>query len=180
MRVVNVVATAALQREVDLRAVLKSCPEAVYKLGKLPCVSFKLSEPAATVLIFKNGKMVCTGAKSEEGALEAISRATQMLVEWGAAAPGGAKAAIQNVVASGSFGRPVNIERAAPLLWEFFPNVMYYPDVYPGLICWTRNPRAAITLFSNGKFICSGVRSEVDARRAVRKLRRALEACGFL
>jgi len=60
------------------------------------------------------------------------------------------------------------------------PNCEYEPEQFPGVIYRVKEPRAVILLFSSGKIVCSGAKSEHDAWEAVRKLLRELEKYGLI
>jgi len=53
-------------------------------------------------------------------------------------------------------------------------------EQFPGVIYRVKEPRAVILLFSSGKIVCSGAKSEHDAWEAVRKLLRELEKYGLI
>ncbi|MEM2188172.1 MAG: TATA box-binding protein [Nitrososphaerota archaeon] len=176
IRIENVVATATLGGDVDLKAVVKARPDVEYRPEIFPGLILKMGRPKATLIIFKNGKIICTGANSEGEAYKTIMRAVKMLAKCKAASPGDVKIVVRNIVASGNMGKPADIERAA----RVFKEAMYEPEIFPGLICRVNNPRAAILLFSNGNYVCAGTKSEKDAYRAVENFRKKLEENGLL
>jgi len=71
--------------------------------------------------------------------------------------------AIVNVVASAT------IEQRLDLLdiTEKFPDVEYNPEQFPGAVFRLRNPKTATLLFSSGKMVCTGSKSEDMAVKAV-------------
>ena len=73
---------------------------------------------------------------------------------------------VQNMVASGAIGFDLNLNSLAMEL----ENIEYEPEQFPGLVYKLPGTRATFLLFSNGKIVCTGTRSEVKLREAVAKL----------
>ena len=70
---------------------------------------------------------------------------------------------IQNIVASASLGHDIPLIKLA----EALPNTEYNPEQFPGLVYKLQGTRATFLLFSNGKIVCTGTRSESKLREAV-------------
>ena len=51
-----------------------------------------------------------------------------------------------------------------------FPGVEYRPEVFPGLVYRLKEPRTAILIFSSGKMVCTGAKSERQSKKAVMKV----------
>ena len=75
--IVNFVATAALEMNLDLFEVAMNLDNVEYEPEQFPGLVYKLNEAKATFLLFRNGKVVCTGTKSGE----AVHKALAMLIE---------------------------------------------------------------------------------------------------
>jgi transcription initiation factor TFIID TATA-box-binding protein len=56
-----------------------------------------------------------------------------------------------------------------------YRDVDYHPDRFPGLVFRIKKPKATALIFGNGKMVCTGTKSEKDARRAVMKVTRELK-----
>ena len=67
----NLVSTADLNIELDLKQINLRCGNTEYNPKRFAAVISRLTEPRTTALIFKTGKMVITGAKSPEKSKEA-------------------------------------------------------------------------------------------------------------
>jgi len=83
---------------------------------------------------------------------------------------------IQNVVASADLHQSIDLESIA----KTFPAVKYKPDQFPGLVYHVKKPNAAILIFSTGKLIIAGAKSEKRATRAVSKLVEELKTGGLV
>jgi hypothetical protein len=69
---------------------------------------------------------------------------------------------IVNVVATGSLGKDIDIPRLAAKL----ESIEYNPRCFPGLIFRLREPKTSFLLFPSGKMVCTGTKSEEQARLA--------------
>ena len=70
------------------------------------------------------------------------------------------------MVASGAVGMDLNLNALAVDL----ENTEYEPEQFPGLVYKLEGTRATFLLFSNGKIVCTGTRSEAKLKEAVNKL----------
>ncbi len=61
-----------------------------------------------------------------------------------------------------------------------FPTAEYRPKVFPGLVFHTKRPKTAILIFRTGKMVCTGGRSEKEARKALRKIVRKMKKMGMV
>jgi len=74
---------------------------------------------------------------------------------------------IKNMVATGALHQNIDLNS----IIRVFPGVEYRPEQFPGLVFRMQKPIKATTLiFSSGKMVCTGSKSERQARRAVMKL----------
>ena len=71
---------------------------------------------------------------------------------------------IVNVVASATIEQKLDLND----IQEKFPDVEYNPDLFPGAVFRLQNPKTATLLFSTGKMVCTGSKSEDMARKAVK------------
>jgi transcription initiation factor TFIID TATA-box-binding protein len=115
--------------------------------------------------------MVCTGAKSEELARKAVKKVVQLLRKGKIKIKNEATVKIQNIVASINLGGRVHLEEVARRL----PRSMYEPEQFPGLIHRMLDPKTVILIFSSGKLVCAGARTEKDVYRSVNQLHNLLE-----
>jgi len=83
---------------------------------------------------------------------------------------------IQNVVATASLEQEIDLL----VIMKIFRNVEYRPKKFPGLVFRLKNPKTATLIFTTGKMVCTGARSEKLAGRAVKKVVRELKKAGFI
>ncbi len=83
---------------------------------------------------------------------------------------------IVNVVASVTLNQKFNLID----IMKVFRNVEYRPKRFPGLVFRLKRPKTATLIFSTGKMVCTGAKSEKMARRAVHKVVRELKNGGII
>jgi len=60
------------------------------------------------------------------------------------------------------------------------PGVEYRPEKFPGLVFRLKKPKTAILIFSTGKMVCTGAKSEKKAKQAVKKVIKELKKSGII
>jgi len=83
---------------------------------------------------------------------------------------------VENVVASASLEHGIDLQAVV----KAFPLVEYRPDVFPGLVFRTKRPKTANLVFRTGKMVCTGAKSEKEARRALKRVVRKLKKMGMV
>ncbi len=169
--IVNVVASATIDQKLDLNEITKKFPDVEYHPEQFPGAVFRLKSPKTATLLFTSGKMVCTGSKSEEMAVKAVNTVVQKLRKGGIKIKKNAVVTVQNIVSSINLGGKVHLEKAARTL----PRSMYEPEQFPGLIHRMLDPKTVILVFSSGKLVCTGGKTEKDVYRSVNLLHSLLE-----
>jgi len=167
----NVVASASVNQEFNLEDIMKNFMNTEYRPKRFPGLVFRLKRPKTATLIFSTGKMVCTGAKSEKLAIAAVHKVVKELKAGGIIVLGKPVITIQNIVASANLQNKVDLETAADLL----DNVMYEPEQFPGLIYRMSDPKTVLLLFSSGKIVCTGGKSEKIVHNSVNNLYELLD-----
>jgi transcription initiation factor TFIID TATA-box-binding protein len=77
---------------------------------------------------------------------------------------------IVNVVASATIDQKLDLKD----ITKKFPHVEWNPELFPGAVFRLKDPKTATLLFSTGKMVCTGSKSEDLARKAVKKVVREL------
>jgi len=167
----NVVASATIDQKLDLKDITKKFPDVEWHPEQFPGAVFRIKSPKTATLLFSTGKMVCTGAKSEDLARKAVKTVVQQLRKGKIKIKKDAIVTIQNIVASINLGGRVHLEQAARTL----PRSMYEPEQFPGLIHRVLDPKTVILIFSSGKLVCTGGKTEKDVYRSVNQLHNLLE-----
>jgi len=83
---------------------------------------------------------------------------------------------IQNVVAIANLNQKIDLQA----IMKVFRNVEHRPKKFPGLVFRLRNPKMTTLIFSTGKMVCPGAKSEKEALGAVMRIVRELRKEGFI
>jgi len=162
----NIVATTSLEQDIPLIKLAETLPNTEYNPEQFPGLVMRIKEPKTSALIFSSGKVVCTGAKSMKKVREAISAIIKNIEKIKIKIKIIPVISVQNMVASGNIGMDLNLNELAMTL----ENTEYEPEQFPGLVHKLSGTRATFLLFSNGKIVCTGTKSEKKLNEAVDKL----------
>jgi len=89
--------------------------------------------------------------------------------------PSGIVPTLQNVVATCYLGRKLDLKHIA----SHARNAEYNPKRFAAVIMRIREPKTTALVFSSGKMVCTGAKSEQDVRLASRKFARIIQKLGF-
>lgn len=168
IRVVNIVVSTSLQHDIPLEKMAAMLSNTEYNPEQFPGLVIRIKEPKTSALIFSSGKVVCTGARSMDKVRESIKKIIKSLEKIGIKIKIEPKVKIQNIVASGTIGMDLNLNVLAMKL----KNTEYEPEQFPGLVykLFDDVSKATFLLFSNGKVVCTGTKSEKEVHVALEKL----------
>ena len=83
---------------------------------------------------------------------------------------------IENVVASATLHQNIDLNSIV----RVFPGVEYRPEQFPGLVYRLKKPKTGTLIFSSGKMVCTGAKSERQAHKAVMKVVDELKRNGIV
>jgi transcription initiation factor TFIID TATA-box-binding protein len=83
---------------------------------------------------------------------------------------------IENVVASATINQKVDLNAVV----KGYPGVEYRPEQFPGLVFRLKRPKTATLIFSSGKMVCTGAKSEKESKRAIMKVVKELKKGGII
>jgi len=83
---------------------------------------------------------------------------------------------VENVVATATLDQKLDLIA----IMKVFRNVEYRPKKFPGLVFRLKRPKTATLIFSTGKMVCTGAKSEKLARSAIRKVVKELKGNGII
>ncbi|MBI5389113.1 TATA-box-binding protein [Candidatus Woesearchaeota archaeon] len=161
--VVNIVVSTSLEHDIPLEKMAATLSNTEYNPEQFPGLVIRVKEPKTSALVFSSGKVVCTGAKSMDKVEESIKKIIKSLEKIGIKIKIKPVIKIQNIVASGSVGMDLNLNVLAMKLG----NVEYEPEQFPGLVYKLDEAKATFLLFSNGKVVCTGTKSEEEVHAAL-------------
>jgi transcription initiation factor TFIID TATA-box-binding protein len=166
IRVVNIVVSTSLEHDIPLERMAATLPNTEYNPEQFPGLVIRIKEPKTSALIFSSGKVVCTGARSMDKVHESIKKIIKALEKINVKIKVDPKITIQNIVAAGNVGMDLNLNVLAMKL----DNTEYEPEQFPGLVYKLPAAKATFLLFSNGKIVCTGTKSEKEVEEALDKL----------
>jgi transcription initiation factor TFIID TATA-box-binding protein len=166
IKIVNIVCSSSLEHDIHLVKLAETLTNTEYNPEQFPGLVMRIKDPKTSALIFSSGKIVLTGATSLKMVRESINQIIKNIAKIGVKITVTPKITVQNMVASGQIGMVLNLNNLAMKL----ENAEYEPEQFPGLVYKLPGTRATFLLFSNGKIVCTGTKSETDLRDAVRKL----------
>uniref|UniRef100_R4FQ61 TATA-box-binding protein n=2 Tax=Rhodnius prolixus TaxID=13249 RepID=R4FQ61_RHOPR len=82
---------------------------------------------------------------------------------------------LQNIVSTVNLGCKLDLKKIA----LHARNAEYNPKRFAAVIMRIREPRTTALIFSSGKMVCTGAKSEDDSRLAARKYARIIQKLGF-
>ena len=83
---------------------------------------------------------------------------------------------IQNVVATTALGQDLDLNS----ILRVFPGMEYRPQSFPGLVFRLKKPKTVTLIFKSGKMVCTGSKSERQARTAVLRVVDELKRNGIV
>lgn len=87
----------------------------------------------------------------------------------------GLQPSLQNIVSTVNLGCRLELKRIA----LHARNAEYNPKRFAAVIMRIRQPRTTALIFSSGKMVCTGAKSEDESRLAARKYARIIQKLGF-
>ncbi len=166
IRVVNIVVSTSLGQDIPLEKMAATLSNTEYNPEQFPGLVIRIREPKTSALIFSSGNVVCTGAKNLDEVERSLEQIKETLKKINVTITIKPEINIQNMVASGNINMDLNLNTLAMKL----DNTEYEPEQFPGLVYKLDKAHATFLLFSNGKIVCTGTKSEEDVYKAVRML----------
>jgi transcription initiation factor TFIID TATA-box-binding protein len=148
---------------------LESTIKGSYTRPNFPALIWKYN--GGTMLLFDSGKFVVTGLKTIIDAKPLIEKMRSELssndikvIEH--------EYRVVNIVSTGNFDLRVDLNS---FILEM-ENTNYEPEVFPGVVYRLKEgnsikPKATFLIFSNGKFVCIGVKDETVINEVVKEVR---------
>ncbi|MBN2567165.1 TATA-box-binding protein [Candidatus Woesearchaeota archaeon] len=163
IQVVNIVVSTSLEHDIPLEKMAATLSNTEYNPEQFPGLVIRIKDPKTSALIFSSGKIVCTGARTMDNVRLSIKKIIKSLEKIGIKITIEPEIKIQNIVASGTIGMDLNLNVLAMKL----ENTEYEPEQFPGLVYKLPAAKATFLLFSNGKVVCTGTKSETAVNEAL-------------
>lgn len=161
--VVNIVVSTSLEHDIPLEKMAATLSNTEYNPEQFPGLVIRIKDPKTSALIFSSGKVVCTGARNLADVRRSLTKIIESLKKINIKITIEPEINIQNIVASGSVGMDLNLNVLAMKL----KNTEYEPEQFPGLVYKLTEAKATFLLFSNGKVVCTGTKTEEEVHTAL-------------
>ena len=171
VNIVNIVVSTSLDHDIPLEKMAATLSNTEYNPEQFPGLVIRIRDPKTSALIFSSGNVVCTGAKSLDEVHRSLDNIKETLKKINITITVTPEINIQNMVASGNIGMDLNLNTLAMKL----DNTEYEPEQFPGLVYKLNEAKATFLLFSNGKIVCTGTKSEAEVYKAVHMLIKVLK-----
>jgi transcription initiation factor TFIID TATA-box-binding protein len=170
LEIVNIVATASLKQKVDLVEISKMkhiiFDQEIYG-GRVAYL--KTPSMHGKVTIFSSGKLISVGTKSPTEAREDLQATAEMLSEHNYIKQVEIEAQVRNIVAVKKLSERLDLEEIA----NRHPSI-YEPEQFPALIMKLNNPKATLLIFSTGKIVIAGTKSQYELEETEKHIKKIL------
>ena len=165
--------TLNIKSDIDLLKIVKLVKNTEYNKERFPGLFLRITDPKCVVIIFRTGKMILTGIK----AFTHIKKIVDFIVtELNKTLKANIKrdmvnSEVVNIVATANFDNQINLDLSAITL----NNVIFEPEVFPGLIYKCVNPvKCVFLIFNSGNVVLTGIREEKAIEPALINLGRMI------
>src|SRR3989344_2036817 len=171
IKIVNIVVSTGLEKDIPLEKMAATLPNTEYNPEQFPGLVLRIKEPKTSALIFSSGKIVLTGARTMEDVQKGIEAIIKQLKKLNINVTIKPEITVQNIVASGNVGMDLNLN----VLGLKLHNTEYEPEQFPGLVHKLKGTNATFLLFSNGKIVCTGTKTEQEVDEQIKTFRDFIE-----
>ena len=156
---VNVVSTCSLGVDnIDLRKLALEKNFLEFNPLTFAAATFRIRSPRTTCLLFASGNMVITGSSNEHESRLAARKYCAVLQKCNLRVMFKAFG-IQNIVASANVGFTINLQDIAD---EYSSYASYDPDLFPGLVFRSVQPKLVFLIFRSGKIVITGAKKNEE------------------
>ena len=173
-RIENIVSTANLCCNLNLREIAMQAKNAEYNPKRFSAVIMKIKEPKTTALIFSSGRIVTLGAKTEEDSRKSCRKFAKIIKSLNYQVFF-KEFKIQNIVGSVDIKFQISLMKLYMHLiknsyWRGKNYVAYEPEQFPGLIYRMIEPNIVLLIFVSGKIVLTGAKIREDIYQGFKKI----------
>lgn len=168
----NVVMTEGFKDvTIDLIALAAKYKDIDYNPERFPGAILRFTDPKGTVLLFSSGKYVITGLRQEKDGDIIVKRMRRQLA-MAKIKVDAYDLKVSNIVVSGKVSEGLDLNLASIEL----ENSVYEPEIFPGLVYRMNGFRPTFLLFSNGAFVCAGLKNESEIEPSIQHVCEQIQA----
>jgi transcription initiation factor TFIID TATA-box-binding protein len=162
----NIVSTFNLGRKnVNLAQLATKLDFIDYNPGKFAAATIRIAKPRTTALVFTSGNAVCTGAKTVHESRFAVRKYIHLL-QMNDIRVSMHHFKIQNIVATAHVAAPLRLREFSH---DYGAYTSYEPELFPGLVFRTINPKVVFLIFRSGKIVSTGAKSNECIRKVFKE-----------
>lgn len=152
----NIVSTFNLgKKRVNLAALATKLDFIDYNPKKFAAATVRILCPRSTALIFASGNAVCTGAKTVMESRFAVRKYVHLLQRHGVQVYM-RNFKLQNIVATTHVTSPLRLREFSH---DYGAYTSYEPELFPGLVFRTVDPKVVFLVFRSGKIVSTGAKN---------------------
>jgi len=174
----NIVATAQIAKELDIKRLAEGIPDSKYNPEEFPGLVLHFEDPKTATLLFSSGKVICTGAKKMGDVDTTMQKLIGKIQKVGISVTKTPEMKTQNIVASADLKKDLQLSTIAKGL--LVQNVEYEPEQFPGLVYRMDDLGAVVLLFSSGKIVCTGAKTVENVSNVIERMKEKLSSLGVL
>lgn len=164
-RIVSMVTKADLNSNVDIELLANILPSSLYEPEQFPGLFIKYKSPPLTFIIFFSGKIMGYGGQDLNYVEKMFKKIITICKKNDMIFPNITYPEIVMMVATVDVERRINLE----MIVETELNIMYEPEMFPGLI-WRFEKSLVAILFSSGKINITGAKTYDEIEYAYKKI----------
>ena len=173
LEVINIIASAKIRGSIDIEKAFLKLPNTSYNPEIFSGLIYRRMKRKPTIIMFASGKISSHGSKSEKVAIKTIKETLTEIDLIGCIINGNSDIdwiRIENVVGKANFMRRIDLEN----LYSNLPSSKYEPHKFPGLIVKLLKTSVTCLVFSTGKIVMVGGKSESQIKEAFEILKGCL------
>ncbi|WP_435158172.1 TATA-box-binding protein [Haladaptatus sp. DFWS20] len=174
----NIVATSAIEQELDVAQLGADLSGGTYDAEQFPGVICRLPMTSATMLLYRTGTITCTGANSIQDVEQGYQELFTQLRTLGVSVPDEPSISIENLVSSADLETSLDLNTLA--IGLRIEEIEYEPEQFPGLVYRLEELSIVVLIFNSGKLIITGSKTEAKTHTAVERVKSRLSELGFL
>jgi len=162
VKIQNIVSTFNLGKtNINLARLATELDFIDYNPGKFAAATIRIANPRTTALLFASGNAVCTGAKTVLESRLATRKYVHLLQRHGMRVSM-CHFKIQNIVATTHIASPIRLRE---FCHDYGAYTSYEPELFPGLVFRTIDPKLVFLIFRSGKIVSTGAKSIACIRK---------------
>ncbi|ELY81859.1 TATA-box-binding protein [Natrinema pallidum] len=176
--VVNIAALGTLGVEVDIEQVVDDAELPVANFDpEYNAAFFRFVEDGELIILYTSGKYILRGGDEFETMHDVNARFLDFISNLGISVDD-PSLEVKNVVSVGNLEREINLNALTIALG--LEETEYEPEQFPGLVYRPADSQCVLLVFSSGKVVVTGGRSEEEDSEAFKSLRETLDDPAFL